>query len=268
MYCYVKNANVIKPQLPDYVRSVGDNLMVDLLRERDEWEQLKESIALLREEIAEIRNSKPVEPLSQQSPIQPYQQPIIPQATGMGALTEFIDGMTKLRGYDSKVREEYRQQLQDVAIEAVEGIEPDSATDKMLLELIRKIDFSKLGTQPKAQANEAQQDTPDVSPLPPVPIQQTEVAKVEINKDILMEQIPNYIKIGIRSGELTLQQLKGFVMPEMQKRGIPITEQLIEEIYNEVKNDKTPEDRGINIQAHKTSKSEGGKAKKGKKADK
>jgi len=87
--------------------------------------------------------------------------------------------------------------------------------------------------------------TPTTSPIStaaPPPIintTSTEVRQVEqVDLDKAAERIPEFIKEGIRNGDISLETAKESAMVEIRKRGLDVTEQDIEKIYNKIKGEE------------------------------
>ncbi len=56
-----------------------------------------------------------------------------------------------------------------------------------------------------------------------------------------IEQIPAFIKAGIKSGEISLHDATAMVMEESKKRNLPVTEEDIKKIYNGVRSEDQPQ---------------------------
>jgi len=217
-------------------------------QEVTEVSELKDSIKELREEIKQIR----LQPQIQAQPTPTPQPPdMFKQMESMATFITTIKGMFPQTSVTDVVKEiTALRTAQDAIFQDSGGEDSESPADYAL-----KILADKIIPNLKMQATPGVAQ-PTAGPGPPAPpfdwqADQTKPPSivpnnltnevVNLNNEQIQQQVkemPDFVKAGIKSGQITLDQAKEMVISEAQKRGLPVVEEDIEKLYNAVKNEE------------------------------
>jgi len=229
-----------------------------------EFQELRDSLATLHTEIANLKTSQP-QPIQQQAPPDMFKQ-----MESMATFITTIKGMFPQTSVTDVVKEiTALRQAQNAIFDDNEGGEEESPENYAMKLIADK--FLKGGS---LQPDSSPEPIPTANtPTNLVPsVEKPEVVKTD---DATIKQaareMPGFVKKGIQSGEITLQQAKDMAVPAAKEKGITLTEQDVEKIYNEVKNEgiqpipakPSKEDSKVSVPTGKESKPKS--SKKGKK---
>lgn len=216
-------------------------------QEATETSEIKQSIKELQTEVQQIRFQPQThpQPTQQQAPPDMFAQmqsmaqfiTTIKQMFPQTSLSDVVKQIADLRQAENSIFDTRGDQEAETPTDYALKILADKIIPNLDLKAGSAGSGDLQGNSGLNTASGVQNPDPNI-----VPNFTNEV--VNVNDEQIKEhakQIPEFIKSGIKSGEITLQQAKDMILPEAQKRQLPVTEQDIEKLYNEVKNeDKKP----------------------------
>lgn len=238
------------------LRKAADKL-IEAEQATIEIEALKFEVADIKTKINELHHlltvRRPEAPQKQFIPPPPPQQPSIMQTplnqpdNAFTAIKNFAEAMGALRGYENKVVDGYRQ-LRSELKEEVSGEDfeeaPASTEDYFLKIAAEKLLGGSQKTQqsplPNAESSQNREEyivgsgNSSYSPYPQQPQKQPE----NFDYKHAAAQVPEYIKKGIRSGEINLSQATEIALKEAKKLNVSVSKENIEKLYAEIKNTK------------------------------
>lgn len=224
---------------------------------KDDLEEVKNSITILTNQVQALQTA--LMQLAQQTP---QSQPI-QQQSKFSDIKEFAEAMGGLRNYENSVISQYKA-LRNEVMENIseEALEPESAEDFFLKTLsqsmLQKSNNSQSEAQQPLTTSTPKKTFSNVEPQPDNVIG----AEVKMDAKEVISKLPEFVKEGIKSGELSLEQCKAMVAQEIKNKGVTIEESFIEKVYKEVRNEQT------NIQPDKKDKPKTRGSRKSKKSDK
>jgi len=212
-----------------------DTEVVKFFQKDKEIKDLKLAIGEIvkRQDQIEEALQNMINSFNQSSPqVIPYTQPVAaPASNPFSQIKEFAQAMKSLKTYEHSILDSYRQIRRDNQKEMSLNIAPDPDEDTEILKMVLQAVGQK--NQQSAPQN-VTPEVPNYTALDQLEVPKQESEIMQFDYESIKKSIPEYIKRQIKDGSLSLEDTKNMVMPEIKKRGLPVTEQNIEKLYSSV----------------------------------